>query len=142
MNFMKTIILDGEKFNDLDSFYDEVQRIFCPEFPGFGRNLDAFNDVLRGGFGVFEEGEPVTLVWRSSEKSRKDLGHEAEANLLRVMMTRAHSSNLPSINERLLKAEKNEGPTLFDELVSIIRNSENMDRINLIFDKDEAIKYE
>lgn len=38
-----------------------------------GRNLDAFNDVLRGGFGVTEYEEPFLLIWHNSEKSRKDL---------------------------------------------------------------------
>jgi len=40
----------------------------------FGRNLDAFNDVLWGGFGVFNYDESIKLVWEHSAKSKKDLG--------------------------------------------------------------------
>ena len=39
-----------------------------------GRNLDAFNDVLRGGFEVFEYEENINMTWKNSEKSKKDLG--------------------------------------------------------------------
>ena len=33
----------------------------CPGFKGFGRNLHAFNDVLRGGFLVFDLDEDIIL---------------------------------------------------------------------------------
>lgn len=71
---MKTITIDGNEFSDLNSFYDEAQRKLCPEFAGFGKNLDALDDVLDGGFGTIEFGEPVNLVWANSEKSKRELG--------------------------------------------------------------------
>ena len=40
---MKTYEIDGEHFSTLEAFYE-------------GRNLDAFNDILRGGFGTPDEG--------------------------------------------------------------------------------------
>jgi hypothetical protein len=43
----------GEQLGS-DTFYDEVERKLCPGFEGFGRNLSAFNDVLRGGFSLFD----------------------------------------------------------------------------------------
>ena len=43
-----------------------------PGFEGVGRNLSAFNDVLRGGFGLFEYDEPISIVWNHSAKSRHD----------------------------------------------------------------------
>ena len=73
----KIIVLDGNKFDDMDSFYDEVQVMFCPDFSGFGRNLSALTDVCIGGFGVFEPNEPVKVVWLNSEKSRKDFSYPA-----------------------------------------------------------------
>jgi RNAse (barnase) inhibitor barstar len=57
----KRIIIDGHNFKDMEEFYDEVQRTLCPGFKGFGRNLHAFNDVLRGGFLVFESEEDIIL---------------------------------------------------------------------------------
>ncbi|WP_370872141.1 barstar family protein [Spirilliplanes yamanashiensis] len=40
----------------------------------FGRNLDAFADCLRGGFGTPEDGD-FTVVWRAHEHSRTALGY-------------------------------------------------------------------
>ncbi len=37
--------LDGANFVDLESFYDEVSRVLVPG-AWWGRNLDAFNDIL------------------------------------------------------------------------------------------------
>ena len=37
-------------------FYDEVEQVFtCGLDWKIGRNLDAFNDILRGGFGRHEQ---------------------------------------------------------------------------------------
>lgn len=73
----KKFILDGTQVTSMDSFYDEVQRILCPGFRGFGRNLHAFRDVLRGGFMVFEENEVVEIELIGSKKMKKHLpeGH-------------------------------------------------------------------
>ncbi|MCP1224211.1 barstar family protein [Sebaldella sp. S0638] len=38
-----------------------------------GRNLNAFNDILRGGFGVFDD-EEIILIWKNSESSEEKLG--------------------------------------------------------------------
>lgn len=34
-----------------------------------GRNLDAFNDILRGGFGRHEYGQPIRIQWLAYEKA-------------------------------------------------------------------------
>src|SRR6266540_7528821 len=70
---------DGGRVHDLDSFYDEVSRKLIPGAE-WGRNLDAFNDVLHGGFGTPPEG--FILVWRNSELSRQRLGHSEYAKLV------------------------------------------------------------
>jgi hypothetical protein len=43
--------IDGARFSTLEEFFDEVN---CVLLPGrrWGHNLDAFNDILRGGFGT------------------------------------------------------------------------------------------
>ena len=45
-------------------------------------NLSAFNDVLMGGFGLFEYDEPISIVWNDSAKSRHDLGYDATVEWL------------------------------------------------------------
>ena len=86
----------------------------------WGRNLDAFNDVLRGGFGTPDGG--FVLRWRSSARSREVLGHAATIAFLESKLARCHGSNVASVSADLEAARRGLGPTLFDILVEIIRN--------------------
>ena len=56
----------------------------------WGRNLNAFNDLLRGGFGVFEVGEEVELVWRSSARSREILGADLYDAMMEMITGHSH----------------------------------------------------
>lgn len=69
----ETIVLtiDGAKFRNLEGFYEEVSKNLIPT-QLWGRNLDAFNDILRGGFGTPAEG--FEFKWLHSEVSRTRLG--------------------------------------------------------------------
>ncbi|NHJ85580.1 MAG: hypothetical protein FK734_08970 [Asgard group archaeon] len=70
----KTFILDCQNINSLEDFHDEVERILCPEFDFYGRNWDAFNDILRGDFGSFDSDENITLIFKGQEHVRELLG--------------------------------------------------------------------
>ena len=70
---MKYYVIDGANFHDAKTYYDEVNRVLCPDFKEFGHNLDAFNDILSGGFGKYEYGEEISLTWLNSDKSKSDL---------------------------------------------------------------------
>jgi RNAse (barnase) inhibitor barstar len=61
-----TFEIDGLRFHTLEEFFDEVSQILIPG-ADWGRNLDAFNDILRGGFGT-PYGRFV-LVWKNHEES-------------------------------------------------------------------------
>lgn len=70
----KTIIIDGEKISSAATFYEEVESKLTKNLDWqIGRNLNAFNDILRGGFGIHDYEEPITLIWLNSSKSRRDL---------------------------------------------------------------------
>ncbi|MCC6741170.1 MAG: barstar family protein [Planctomycetia bacterium] len=66
----RVFILDGTRFSTLDGFYDEVSRVLVPGAK-WGRNLDAFNDILRGGFGTPAGG--FVLRWTHAGRSRRTL---------------------------------------------------------------------
>ena len=119
----KTILLNANRFSTLASFYQEVENT-CTKDLGWsiGRNLDAFNDVLRGGFGVYDYKEPVQLIWLHSDKSRKDLGWEETVNYLSAKLTTCHPSNIESVKRDLAQAESHAGETLFEIIVGIIKN--------------------
>lgn len=70
----KTLIIDGKNFETLEEFYYEADKVLTKGLTwNTGHNLDAFNDLLRGGFGVHDYEEPITLIWKSSTKSKFDL---------------------------------------------------------------------
>ena len=54
--------IDGRRFSNMAGFYDEVERVFTSGLDWkIGRNLNAFNDILRGGFGRHEYGQPIHI---------------------------------------------------------------------------------
>lgn len=70
----KTIIINGNNFATLEEFYSEIDKVLTKDLDWVtGHNLDVFNDLLRGGFDVYEYEEPVRLIWQNSDKSKADL---------------------------------------------------------------------
>ncbi|MGE4443994.1 MAG: barstar family protein [Candidatus Altimarinota bacterium] len=71
---MKTFTINGSHLNNLDDFYDTIEKLFLQNIDfKFGRNLDAFSDILSGGFGSFDEEEKIEIIWKDFEVSRKNL---------------------------------------------------------------------
>ena len=69
----RVIIIDGRKFSDLEGFYNLMDKTLRDDDEEImGHNLDAFNDLLRGGFGVFDN-EHVDLHWTQFQKSSATL---------------------------------------------------------------------
>jgi len=70
----QTIVIDGNNFSTFSrSFYGEIDKVLTKGIHfKTGRNLNAFNDLLCGGFGVHEYEEPINLIWKNSGKSKKD----------------------------------------------------------------------
>lgn len=81
----RELVLDGALFSDAEGFYREMARLLTRDV-GFtpGHNLDALNDLLRGGFGVHDYGEPILIRWLHSEKSRRELGEKMD-RIIRVI---------------------------------------------------------
>jgi RNAse (barnase) inhibitor barstar len=112
-----TYEIDGSRFATLQEFYEEVSRVLIPGAK-WGHNLNAFNDVLRGGFGTPEGG--FVLRWKNSELSRERLGHAETVRQLERCLERCHPSNRPSVARDLEQAKRGEGSTVFDWLLEII----------------------
>ena len=84
---MKTFILDGNNFADIESFYNEIDKLLTKNLKWkTGHNLNAFNDLLRGGFGVHEYNEPIIIRWINFDKSKENLGNELVLILLEIML--------------------------------------------------------
>ena len=68
MDIREVFTIDGRRFSNMAGFYDEVERVFTFGLDWkIGRNLNAFNDILRGGFGRHEYGQPIHIQWLAYE---------------------------------------------------------------------------
>lgn len=113
----QTITIDGACFETLTQFFAHFQEQALDR--AWGHNLDAFNDVLRGGFGTPEDG--FILRWKNHHLSRSRLGHAETARVLRARLQTCHASNSEAVRQALAQAEASEGETIFDTLVTIIK---------------------
>jgi len=114
----------GGNFATLEEFYDEVSRKLIPG-TSWGRNLDAFNDILRGGFGTPERG--FILVWEASNLSRERLGYAETVRQLERRLQSCHPSNRAAVEGDLSAARQSKGPTVFDWLLEIIHGHESVE---------------
>ena len=79
--------IDGRHFSTMSGFYDEVEQVFtCGLNWKIGRNLNAFNDILRGGFGRHEYGEPIHIKWIAYQKSIRDLSQETMDTITEIIL--------------------------------------------------------
>ncbi len=112
-------VIDGAAFSTLSEAATEFTAALGLLSPWHG-NLDAFNDILHGGFGTPDEGS--TLIWRHSAISRQRLGYGETIKWLEERIQHCHPDNIPHFQHRLEEARRGEGMTLFDTLVEIIRD--------------------
>jgi hypothetical protein len=115
---LPVLVIDGANFSDFDGFAREFSRLLR-DYTWRG-NLDAFNDLLRGGFGTPEHG--WVLRWLNSESSRAALGYQETTRRLERLLLTCHPSQRSIIQARISSTRRGEGPTLFDEIVGIIRD--------------------
>ncbi len=109
--------IDGAKFSTLEEFAACFSAGLLEDYRWQG-HLDAFNDILRGGFGTPADG--FILHWKNSALSRERLGYAETIKWLEACLLQCHSSNVPRLSQELAEAKDQRGPTLFDMLVEII----------------------
>jgi RNAse (barnase) inhibitor barstar len=114
---MKTYEFDGQNFSTLEGFYDEISRVLIPG-AAWGHNLDAFDDILYGGFGTPDAG--FVMRWKNHDVSRKALGYPETVRQLERRLERCHPTNREQVHSELDRARTRQGPTVFDWLVEII----------------------
>ncbi|MDU4910574.1 hypothetical protein [Clostridium baratii] len=126
----KELIIDGCNFSNLNEFYIEVDRVFTKDLTWeTGHNLNAFNDLLHGGFGVHEYGEPITIIWKNVNKSKLDLGYNETVRHYENMLKECHPTNINSVKALLENAQKKKGETLFDIIIEIINEHDDIELI-------------
>ena len=90
----KEFVIDGKNFSTMKGFYDEVEKVFTFNLNWkIGRNLDAFNDILRGGFGRHDYGEPILIKWLNYKKSEHNLGVEMMEIIIKIILDMDNSGH-------------------------------------------------
>ena len=122
----REFIIDGNDFNDIEGFYSIIDRLFTKGLDWkTGHNLNAFNDILRGGFGVHDYGEPIKIIWKNFALSRKTLGYEETVKNYEKWLPRCHPTGVESMKARLADARNETGETLLDIIVDIILDTDD-----------------
>ena len=124
----RIIVIDADKFDNLPGFYNEMNDLFMHGVDWeMGHSLDALNDILYGGFGVYEPGEQVLIVWRNYEKSQNDLGLEETKRNYQMKIDRGHPYNVQLFKNKLEELENGTGQTLCDIIVEVFLDHKNIE---------------
>jgi len=128
--------IDGFRFSTLKGFFEEIS---CALIPGadWGKNLDAFNDILQGGFGTPDGG--FILKWENSNLSRERLGYAETVRQLERRLQRCHPSSHKHVSGELARAKSGTGPTVFEWFIKIIQKhcaggEEHEDGVELVLE--------
>lgn len=120
----KIYTVDGRRFSTLAECAVEFTQVLGLTMPWNG-HLDAFNDFLNGGFGTPDEG--FVLIWQRSDLSRQRLGYGETLRWLEEKLHRCHPANVARVQAEIAAARRQQGETLFDILVQILRNHEDIE---------------
>src|SRR5690606_1032694 len=113
--------------HDIPSFYNEVNRVFMQDADfTLGPSLDAFNDMLYGGYGAIRGNEPVRLRWLNLEKSRRDLGVEATIDFYKAKLEQPEKFNPEWSRRKLEELSQGVGQTYLDIILEIIGHHANI----------------
>jgi len=125
-NTRKMIVIHGGHFSSLGGFYEEVSKVLMKDTDWNVGTLDGFDDILYGGFGVFENHEEIEILWKESEKSKQELGFSATREFYENKIKQGKPFNIKLIQQKLDDLISGKGPTLFDILVEIIESHTNI----------------
>lgn len=114
----RVVQIDGRDFRTLDEFFAVIGEALIPG-ERWGKNLDAFNDILC--WPLARDSEPYVLVWRRSSLSRRRLNHGAAEQHWQKVIGNCGGQPSRWQAEQLARAERCEGPTAFDWIVEIIQ---------------------
>ena len=87
---VEKLVID-EGVTSVDGFYDELARLLKLE-DWFGRNLNAFNDVLRGGCGQVDPRGKV-FVWKGSGAARAAIGERTWSTIMEIFQDADNSGH-------------------------------------------------
>ena len=128
---MKNIILEGKNINNIETFYEEVNRVFMSqENWKIAQSLDAFNDMLYGSFGEIKGKEKIQLIWKDIEQNQKSLGFQTTLEFYQNKLKSPEIFNHKFVLSKINELHNDVGFTFFEIVLEIIANHDNIMLIN------------
>ncbi len=128
---MKKIIIEGKNINNIETFYEEVNRVFMlHENWKIAQSLDAFNDMLYGSFGEIKGKEKIQLIWKDMEQNQKSLGFQTTLEFYQNKLKSPEIFNQKLVLSKIDELHNGVGLTFFEIILEIITDHENIILIN------------
>ena len=128
---MKKIIIEGKNINNIETFYEEVNRVFMlHENWKIAQSLDAFNDMLYGSFGEIKGKEKIQLIWKDMEQNQKSLGFQTTLEFYQNKLKSPEIFNRKFVLSKIDELHNGVGLTFFEIILEIITDHENIILIN------------
>lgn len=126
-----TIYIDGSSVHDITSFYQQLnEQLMQDEDWQLGESLDAFDDLLYGGYGKWKDYDMLEIVWRDIVRSESVLGVAATKKYYEAKLAAGSAYNQHFVKEKLRELEEGNGRTYFEILIEIIES--HGDNVRLI----------
>ena len=128
---MKKIIIEGKNINNIETFYEEVNRVFMlHEKWKIAQSLDAFNDMLYGSFGEIKGKEKIQLIWKDMEQNQNTLGFQTTLEFYQNKLKSPEIFNQKLVLSKIDELHNGVGLTFFEIILEIIADHENIILIN------------
>lgn len=124
---MKNIIIEGKNINNIETFYEEVNRVFMSqENWKIAQSLDAFNDLLYGSFGEIKGKEKIQLIWKDIEQNQKSLGFQTTLEFYQNKLKSPEIFNRKFVQSKIDELHHGVGLTFFEIVLEIISDHDNI----------------
>jgi len=128
---MKKIIIEGKNIDNIETFYEEVNRVFMSqENWKIAQSLDAFNDLLYGSFGEIKGKEKIQLIWKDIEQNQKSLGFQTTLEFYQNKLKSPEIFNRKFVLSKIDELHHGVGLTFFEIVLEIISDHDNIILIN------------
>ena len=128
---MKKIIIEGKNINNIETFYEEVNRVFMlHKKRKIEQSLDAFSDMLYGSFGEIKGKEKIQLIWKDMEQNQKSLGFQTTLEFYQNKLKSPEIFNHKFVLSKINELHNDVGFTFFEIVLEIIANHDNIMLIN------------
>lgn len=124
---LKQITICGTNIIDIATLYKEINRVFMQnEDWKIGESLDAFNDLLYGGFGEISGNEPVQLIWENFEFNQNALGLQTTIGFYEKKLLQPEIFNASFSRKKLEELSNGNGQTYMEIILEIIGEHQNI----------------